>query len=359
MNSRIALLFLFSMTSAIAFAEYEMNSDDSSEESSPSRAEAFISARPDLSGGAGLIAYGDFLYWKAAEEGLAYGLRSINPSGFGEFGLKDPFSGVRGKPSRIHPGWESGFRLGLAYNIPHDEWDISFTWTRYNANKKNHVSEKPKELVFSYWTDLNFNPGPMSARAKWDLSFSVIDFDLSRSFYLGESFYLCPFGGFKAAWIDQELFVDYQNVSFVIVKTPHIVSKNRNNFQGYGIGIGTKAVWDIWEGLHLFGKFEGGLMLGTFKIAEFISEPHTPRSKLIDSVREVAPMLGVQGGIGWQSQMHTNRVFLNIHVAWEEQVWFDQNQLSRFIQSDNEGVVKSQRGDLTFAGWTIGAMLGF
>ncbi len=385
MNSRIALISILSTTSFSAMAESpdrdmscpslqnaviaQTNTTSTSDRRVQPYAPPYASARPRLWRGLDVIFFGDYLRWKAQEEGLAYGFQSINPTALGLNALNDPFLGASGRVSRVHAGWEQGYRIGATYQFPgkyhcsHDQWDLTSAWTRFTSLSHDSIPFVDGKVVFIYWAEPNDAPLATSAKAKWKLWFDVLDINLSRAFYLGKHFSVKPYAGFKAAWIRQDLTLRYLDIHFNNGTTPSLISKNRNHFQGYGIEMGMDGKWRLWGGFHLFGKFESALLVGRFKLSTYEKEPGTqvtiPRTKLKGLNKEISPMLAMQGGMGWETQFRGNRFYFNIHAAYEEQLWFNQNQLSRFVTDFNEGMTFSQMGDLSLSGWTIGAMLGF
>lgn len=113
----------------------------------------FSTARPEMSEQAsGVFAFGEFLYWKAKEEGLSYGLQS--PASY----RTDPSKGVFGSISQIKPHFQPGFRLGIDFNFNHDQWDILLHLTSYQSSKKSHISELTQELVWPYFLDSHGSP---------------------------------------------------------------------------------------------------------------------------------------------------------------------------------------------------------
>src|SRR6267154_1365439 len=81
-------------------------------------------ARPQIRNGVDLFAYGDLLYWKANENGIP--LAVVNKQS-GDNLAHSKVENLRGK-------WDFAFRVGLGYDIPHDGWDLSLSWLRYNSH---------------------------------------------------------------------------------------------------------------------------------------------------------------------------------------------------------------------------------
>lgn len=383
MKARISYLLSLTSLSISAFAAYEDDLykddvfDNSSNQyfnaqvadqmsyhenatSSEAMSRPFFSSRPNLSEGFGIIFSGEFLYWKPQPEGLETWVQTENHTNGNQYMSNlFPYRGMSGTISRISPKYEPGYRLTGVYQLPFDQWDLSFRWTRLKANRGGHTNEKPNQVIFPNYTDQSFTPLALSASSSWSLNFNTLELDLSRAFSLGRSFCMNTFAGFKAAWIEQNLKVHLYNVTFANqTSQPFLINKTRNNFQGYGMNIGVDGKWCLGSGFHLFGKLATALLWGEYDLAQF-GKTQVPRGKLTQKVHEIQPQIEAQGGIGWEHQFSSNRCYLNFYAAFEEQIWFDQNQSLRHLSGWEEGKVQHSDGDLTFAGWTFGATLGF
>lgn len=74
--------------------------------------------------GVGLFFEGEFLYWIAQEDNLAFILkeRTVAPQ----------FTSDSIEHFNFH--FDPGFRLCLGYHFPWVNWDVSLEWTRYKTN---------------------------------------------------------------------------------------------------------------------------------------------------------------------------------------------------------------------------------
>jgi len=315
------------------------------------------SALPKFHGRWGVVFFGDFLYWKANEEGLDYGLQQPFTPDFRK--------GPVGTPSSISPGYESGYRVGADILLPYDSWDFLAQWTSYGNNSRSSIGEKTSEFISPFFLNGNFNPTSLGAKAKWHLDYDVLDVELGRSFFVAKHLSIRPVVGFRAAWIEQELKVDYIDVSFRNAPFQQIIkSKNRNHFQGYGMRAGIDTKWPFWRGFSFLGNVAGSLLWSDFSISQFEKNADdSPRTHLRDKQILITAVVEMFGGISFETQFHRDRFYLSVYGGWEEQVWFDQNQLNVFLTNSIDGnaigVVETLQGNLTLSGWTIGAKFGF
>lgn len=306
---------------------------------------------------------GEFLCWKAEQQGLEIGLQSPNFTDNPPLPDGSASKGVFGSIANLKANYHPGYRLNFTFEHPHDEWLIGVTWTHYHNRQHRSVHVKEGKDFFPDWLDGNFFPFARGAKASWKLSFSSLELNLGRSFYAGRCFSLKPFAGFKAAWINQTFNIDYLQVALSgpsTLTSEAIKVHDYNNMQGYGIDGGLLTHWDLGAGFYLFGTASGALLWSKYTVGQFSKEVEgTPRSREKDPVHEVIPQFSLMGGVAWEKQFYRDRLYVNIHAGWEEQVWFDLNQFNRYVDTDNQGKTVKSLGNLSLYGLTLGASVGF
>lgn len=336
--------------------------------SQSSKGDMFSSAQPSFKSGWGVIAFGDWLYWKASEEGLEYGVQSLNYSDREPFRLPIPTRGIDGKVSKVSPGFHSGFRLGLIGIVPRDKWDCLLAWTCYHNDAGSAIKQKSTEIVWPILLNNNNVPIALSAQANWQLDVNVLDLELGRSFFVAKHLSLRPFIAFQAAWIEQKLNVDYLDLTFLqnhlFPTAPTISSRNRNDFSGYGLRAGINTKWPLHWGLSIVGNASFSLLCSGFDINQRERNfDGSPRTHLKDHLHLTSQVLQLFGGLYWEWQFKNNRYYVNVRAGWEQQVWFDQNQMDLFLNNSilkaNIGNTINKQGDLTLSGLTLGAGFGF
>lgn len=322
---------------------------------------SFLAPSPHFSKGWGIVLNADFLYWKAKEEGLSYALSSPNFTTTGLFAQSDLTKGVKGKISRLDPGYEPGVRLSADFFLPRDHWDLELSWTYYRNTHSSHKTAHPPHVIFPFWLNANFDPLSIKAHAHWNLTLNNFEMTLGRAFCAGKFFSIRPFAGFQAAWIEQHLNINYETVSFDNGQTtPRIKSFNKNDTQGYGITAGFETKWELRYGFSLEGDFSGALLWTDYDLHQHEKNgDNSLRTRIKDNFHQITAVLNLFAGLNWETQFHKERFYLQFHAGWEEQVWFDQNELNRFINNHNVGSTANLQGDLSFSGWTIGGKFGF
>ncbi|MBS0653777.1 MAG: hypothetical protein JSR39_09695 [Verrucomicrobia bacterium] len=327
----------------------------------------FSSAAPCFKSKWGIIAFGDWLYWKASEEGLNYAVQSLEFAGRG-VGSSIQTRGIDGKVHHISPGYHSGFRIGASAIFPRDKWDLLFYWTSYHNDSESSVKQKSLQLAWPILLNNNNNPIALSAKADWKLHYNVLDLELGRSFFVAKHLSVRPFIAFQAAWIEQNLDVEYFNINFLqfgqVFPGNDILSRTRNHFSGYGLRSGVNTKWPLFWGISLLGNVSFSLLCSDFDISQHEKNINdSPRTSLKDDLHLTSQNLQMFGGICWEWQFMKNRCYINLHAGWEQQIWFDQNQMNIFLDNSrlraNVGNTINQQGDLTLSGLALGAAFGF
>lgn len=355
----------------------EGENEDAEEASNPYRSdpypsqtssgEMFASAMPTLENTWGVIIAGEWLYWRPEEEGFEYGVQSINNTDEPPFDTANIFGGVRGPISKISPKYSSGYRISLDLKLPHDSWDLTGAWTRYQNSRRGHIEEKPKQIIWPLFLNDNFVPKAISAKAKLELDYTVLDVELGRSFFVAKHLSVHPYVGFAAAWIQQVFTIDYMDVTLetcgiATLLIPRIHSHNHNKFNGYGMSAGFDTKWPLAWGFSLEGDLYAALLYAKTDVRQFETlSDGNPRTRLKDGLHSLIPVVKLFGGISWEKQFCSEKCYFNLHGGWEEQVWFKCNHTEKNINGSlsNVGAAIDRQGNLTLSGWTFGAKFGF
>jgi hypothetical protein len=148
---------------------------------------AHPSARPGAKDGWNIFITADWLIWQANESGLGYALNNT-----GATSVNTPEEGTMGSGSVKNPhfDWEFGFRVGLGYNMPHDEWDMHLNWTWFHdkAHSSTTAGSGATDALFPTFMHPNaFDPFPAvaanSAHAHLKLHLNVLDLELKTTFW--------------------------------------------------------------------------------------------------------------------------------------------------------------------------------
>jgi hypothetical protein len=324
------------------------------------------SSSPYAANGTRLYAIAEWLYFQANESGLAYAINNE------DFDILDDCIMGSGSVGQPKFDWHSGFRLGLGYNLPHDEWDMQLLWTWYEDQAdSNEHSPGESPTIFPLFVHPNiYNPQSIAAcldaGASLFMHLNILDLDIGKQFRLSKSLSLKPHTGIRTAWLNQNYNINYSNL---FDKSGEVVldeySTNiKNDFWGIGILAALGSQWDIKWGLSLFGDGAISLLYGFFdnSYSESFITPTGAGNVVVtndNSFRASRAIMDLQLGLRWTSSAIKEKVKIVLQAGWEQHLFFSQNQIIRFVDSQNWGTFVQNQGDVDFQGWSAGAHIHF
>lgn len=149
---------------------------------------------------------GDYIFWDWVQDsGMTLGARVPGITSTSDIDLE---------PSRITPGYASGFQIGLGCNIDQlDGWNFygEYTWYKNSGSKSFSASATTTSPSISFDFDLD---GDIS------LKYSNADFLVQRPFYFGKKLTANFYTGLKALWITNKTNVNLTNTgTFTILSS--------------------------------------------------------------------------------------------------------------------------------------------
>ena len=306
-------------------------------------------ARSEVVDGYNFFLTGDFLYWKAEENGLTYAFKVKHPENDlfnNHLHLKDP-----------HFEWDYGFRVGAGWNIPHDHWDLYLNWTHFYTGAQGHVHANQDEGIFPVWA-APFGPlgnhFVLRSKAFWKLYLNILDAELGKEYYVGKKLSLRPHLDIRTVWIDQHFTVDYED--------PDLNDRveMKQNYWGIGPRVGLDLQWWLCWGLSICGNADISLVYGKIRShqeEEMVGVPgHLHYNQHLHITRAITD-LGLY--LAWDHMFYHDQYHFGLKAGWEEHLFFGQNQLFRFLDPFFNGSIVSNQGDLALQGWTFSARIDF
>ncbi|HEY2810339.1 MAG TPA: Lpg1974 family pore-forming outer membrane protein [Rhabdochlamydiaceae bacterium] len=294
----------------------------------------------------------EVLLWQASEDGLDYAVKSSAQDHVDDGKVKSPdFE------------WDWGVQAGLGIKLPHDQWDLFFNYTYVQARAHSSVSAPDGGAVFPVFEapfGLPDNFFADHARFRWKANLNIGDIELGRNCLISRWLSIRPFFGVRGLTIDQEGHIEYEGGTAAPGGDEDLV-KLMNNFWGVGLRVGLNTLWGLGKGIGIYGNGAASLVSGSFDVEEKERFKSTRQNRLdvsadTDSVTAIAEIaLGLQ----WDRFFSQNRYHFGVKLGWELNVFFDQNNLVRFLNSTNPGAISRNNGDLTFQGLTLGFRLDF
>jgi hypothetical protein len=317
----------------------------------------------------------DYILWKAYEEGLAYAYDGVANAPT----PVNPSSASSGEVLRPKFEWESGFKIGLGNKFSHDGWDIyaQYTWLRSDAESDEEEEDCcVTETVIAksnYWLATAACPEAVlmgEEGSKWRLnSFNVLDLELGRDFYISKFLTLRPFGGLKFSWQHQKYKVKYSDILFVgdqsdtppSTSTIPLGSNVELEFKQREFGVGLRAgmdtQWYFCKWLGAYGNFALTALWNRFHERREV-EVKTPTGiefdseRIKDKVYDVTAVLEIGLGLFFEWAFSNDAYMFSLAAGWEDQVWFNQNNMIFLMANDAPG-------NLSFQGFTLKAGFAF
>lgn len=289
---------------------------------------------------AGFFFQASALYWQAEEGGLGYAVKS-GPSGelSSDSSVENPKF-----------DWDFGFKFGVGYRIPHDRWQLGLQFTSFQTHTDAEKKAKDGEVFFPLWQMPTSLPANLASEIKmhWRLHLGLLDAEVYKSFYATNSLVITPQLAIRTGWIRQKFNLEYLGGNFPPGENELIHMKNK--FWGIGPKAGLLGEWEVACGFGLFADGAVSLLYGEFYLHQDNVTLGT-KEKLLglhDIYRTATPILEGSAGLRWQHLFSGSLKRLKLELAWDQLLFFSQNQLLRFLNSPNHFF--SNQSDLSIAG---------
>jgi hypothetical protein len=291
---------------------------------------------------------GDFIYWRADEDGLEY--------------AKEGHTIHRPRNS-----WDAGFKAGIGYTFgEQDFWDLFLRWTYFQTHQTGEAKGK---TLLPWWSPTLLGPSATKASADWTLHYNTLDLELGRDYFLCKTIALRPHLGLRGALIKQHYDAKYDGV-FLIGAVPTAFPtefKAENKFAGAGVRVGAQLAWHFTREWAVTGSLAGALLYGHFDVKQELDDvvgAVPSDAHLNQELSRVAPNLEAGLGIQWETFFHCDRYRVAVSLGYEFTEWFSQNQMSRTELIDGNGQTgvthfDKANGDLGLQGATLEVRFDF
>lgn len=261
--------------------------------------------------------------------------------------------------------WDFGFRVGAGYHLEYDGWDtqLYWTWFRTEAGQSEHVPIPDsvfviEEIMPEFFAGSLSSNTAQSAKIRWNLRFSMIDWELGRSYWISKGLSLRPFIGLKGGWINQVIHVQYDNLIIASIHTTNSARENvKNNFWGIGPVGGVNTKWKLRNFCthfpSLFGDFSVATLWGTWICSDVYNDT-TGREVLVNTKNSTLGALMLRGfaGLGWDVDFNGGRSHFATRLGYEMQLCVNQLRVST-------SQLIRLHGDLTLQGITLNCRFDF
>ncbi|MCB1082499.1 MAG: hypothetical protein KDK63_05075 [Chlamydiia bacterium] len=270
------------------------------------------------------------------------------------FTLKSDETTVKTSYKTFDFDWAPGFRLGLGYNMAHDQWDTRARYTWFQA-KARATAGGPVTPAFLGARLGGIEPFS-SGKGSLDLLYHMFDWDLGKAFYVSQALSLRLAVGLKGGWIAQKL-----NTSWKKLDHPGgPVSATEDLRQHFSCGGPKGGVTGQWWFLRkdqssfgLIGMLEAGYLLGHWSIKDKYTDTLNVTARVLTNDRNFGALVLYSFiGLGWELNFNQDRNHFALRCGYEIEDWLNQCQFF----TDTSG---SQSNDLSFQGTNLRLTLDF
>ena len=259
-----------------------------------------------------------YLYWHSSIEDLAV-TSNVQPISTNQ---------TKETIKQINYKYNSGFKLGIGYNLSYDYWDIFANWTRLHTHPSSSWSSTTQSLSTSLLDPFGSGGlGSNSVYSRWSLHFDSVDLELGRRLFLGRNLAIRPYAGLKGAWVSSKLHTSYTGINSLVFSSANVFLKDRN--QGVGLRFGMQGRWDLWcSNFAVLGNIAGAVLWNNMKVK------NTTNAFNVDGTlgggnknahyRTLKPLVECFIGLDWGS-CFCKKYYLGISAGYEMQFWWDYN----------------------------------
>lgn len=340
-------------------------------------------SRIQICPGRDIYTSGSFTYWQPIQENMDLGIVSNNTGPvFGIF----PY-GINGNVVNPNFGYKPGFKVGLGVDLDHDDWDtcVQYTWFRGTGTTTTSLVPNTRTVLFPTWSipivEVFGEVVTYSfASQTWSLHMDLLDWEIGRSYYMGNKLSFRPFFAARAAWIRQNLDVSYidERINFAVSNNRSVFISKISHSWAVGPRAGINSNWNIGNGFRLFGNAGGDILFTQY--TKLLSEeiplegtdapPHlfSASPAQIPGYTKIVKQkdlncfrthLNLELGFGWGSYLANNRWHIDLSAGYEIQVFFDQNMFRHFSNANQLANSQSPNGNLYLHGATGTLRLDF
>ena len=285
--------------------------------------------------------FGDFLYWKASLDDVAWATTAKvvpNPTGGTTF---DHF-----KTRTTHFEYDPGFQIGAGVGLPFDHWDIQARWLRFHSTGRDVAHGGNRQILGNDGLLVALPSIPSKATADCAVHLDVVDLAMGRTFLWSTYFSFRPFAGIRGAWLKLDWDISFK------LPTNSTDLDIDNRFDAVGLSGGFESKWNIYKGFGFFSYAEASLLYGESSEAtkqKFFGQTF----KAHNSAHAVKGIFDIAIGLKWETELY-KRTGLLINAGYNFFYWPAVTQKT-VVQSSRI----RDRADLSLQGFVAGASLKF
>ncbi len=286
--------------------------------------------------GLGGSIYADFLYLEASQSNL----------GFVKSGIANAIASPTTQGQTTYPSfqYQPGFKIGIASQLGHDNWDIDFNYTWLNG------TSLPNSVYASYDTS-TLRAGPtiyspsltddfqlVQSDGIWYFIYNLSNLNIGRNYLISPNLTLHPHFGITTAWNHQAHSIHYLYENLDAVDTPaYFISEEiKQKFIGTGFNYGINVGWLLNTMWSFYGDFNLFNLFSKYDIDQKETQyPYTIETEVTDYldptvnfnvsklIYAIQNIIDIQIGVRWSMRFFDNKIGTTVQIGWDQQIWID------------------------------------
>ncbi|MCX6988849.1 MAG: Lpg1974 family pore-forming outer membrane protein [Chlamydiae bacterium] len=284
-----------------------------------------------------LFANTELLFWKAEQSGLGVVIKHQQES------VRE-----RAEAKNLKLNGIFGSKLGFAYILAKDEWDVEGRYSRCQTKIHEELIEVVSPVESPSLEDskeASLHPTSSS----WSMELQMSDLEIGRDLALSSQVCLRPHLGMRGAWILQK----YHSTSAAEVD-------RNNHFIGMGARVGCDSIWQIYKGLSLFGDGAFSVLSGVFDRHEKRLETITAIDSIDNSasLNRIVTLVDLSCGLKYDLLFASERYSFGMKMGYEYNYILNRSQFIQVIGGAMDSPNRYQR-PLSLMGLTCRVHLNF
>ena len=330
-------------------------------------------SRIDVRGSWDLFVEGSFIYWQLSQDNMEVAFADNLPN---SSYITTPTQ-VQGNYVAMDFDYLPGFKVGLGMNFDLDNWDSYSEYTRIHGSNTQSTNGVEGAPLLPTWGNSTIVPANAynTVSENWGCHLDIVDIDLGRAYYVGNSLTFRPAFGARGAWISQKSHVHHVNEDYTNAVAPieipgELDVYNRTRCWSIGPKVGLDTKWVVGQGFRFFGNTSADVLYTRYKVqskTNFLATstvgavtPGSVQSVVTRNfVIALRPHLDLEMGFGWGSYFDNNNWHIDLSASYGFQVFFDQNMLPRSDHAFAPAKQQLATGNLYAQGLTATVRLDF
>ena len=225
-----------------------------------------------------------------------------------------------GSIEQVEPDWGAGLRVGLAYRLPKDGWELGLRYTRARIEGSDTTYDPDANMGATLihaeqGADIGDDDFEL-ATADLDFDFDIVDLGLSRTFRMCETVSTRLTAGLQYSKIGRELDVIYSET--VPDPTIDVVGIDRDmQLRGVGLRLGVGTDWELGRGVSLFANGAASLIRGDldWDYRETDVDDGDVNVDISEGVTKVVPVIELGAGLSWNVPLES--LALSVEIGYE------------------------------------------